>query len=81
MNVTVPDELLRGVTLSPTDALRDLAIGLYVDNKVTLGQAAEIAQMTQTAFLKVLGTHRIPIHYGVEDLEADLRTMESMGLR
>lgn len=81
MNVTVPDQCLRGVEMSPADALRDLAIGLYVDERATLGQAAGIAGMSQSDFLHVLGSHQIPIHYDVQDFEADLATMDTLGLR
>ena len=63
--------------LSPRDAALHLAIGLFVTEESTLGQAAEVAGMTQTAFLKELGRRRIPIHYGMEELAEDLRVVES----
>jgi predicted HTH domain antitoxin len=65
--------------LSPREAALHLAIGLFVSEEATLGQAAEIASMTQAAFLKELGRRRIPIHYGMEDLADDLKVVESFG--
>jgi predicted HTH domain antitoxin len=67
--------------LSPEDAALHLAIGLFVAEEVTLGQAAEIAGLTQAAFLKELGQRRIPIHYGPQELAEDLRVVEAFGRR
>jgi len=64
-------------TLSPRKAALHLAIGLFVSEEATLGQAAEIAGQTQTAFLKELGARRIPLHYGMDELAEDLKTVES----
>jgi predicted HTH domain antitoxin len=78
MEIEISDELLRGAELSREDALRDLAIGLYVDEKVTLEQAAQIASLTQPEFLKVLGKHRVPVHYDIEDLQADVKVVREL---
>ena len=67
--------------LSPKDVALHLAIGLFVTEEATLGQAAEIAGLTQPAFLKELGRRRIPIHYGPQELAEDLRVVEAFGLR
>lgn len=75
MNITIADELLRGVELSPREALLNFAIGLFTERRVTLGRAAEIASHSQAEFLKELGRRRIPIHYDLRDLEADLQTV------
>lgn len=58
--------------------LLDLAIGLYVDQRVTLGRAAEIAGISKPGFLDVLGKRRVPINYDVADLESDLETIASL---
>ena len=64
--------------LSPQDAALRLAIGLFVSEEATLGQAAEVAGLSQAEFLKELGRRRIAIHYGREELAEDLRTVESL---
>jgi predicted HTH domain antitoxin len=78
MNVTVPDEALAGIEISESEALLDIALGLFADRKATLGRAALIAGLSQAGFQKELGRRRIPIHYDVEDLEADLRTIQEL---
>ena len=79
MELTLPNALAE--RLSARDAALHLAIGLFVTEEATLGQAAEVAGLSQTDFLKELGRRRIPIHYGQEELEADLAAVESLAAR
>jgi len=79
MQLTLPENI--EARLTPANAALHLAIGLFVTEEATLGQAAEIAGLSQAAFLKELGQRRIPIHYGPEELAEDLRLVESLGAR
>ena len=72
MQIAFPDELTEGLNLTPEHARVDLAIGLYAERRVTLGRAAKMADMAQAAFLRHLGELRIPMHYDLPELEADL---------
>ena len=76
MTITLPAELENRI--SPEEAALHLAIGLFADDKVTLGQAAAIAGLSQPAFLHELGKRRIPIHYGAAELEQDIVTVRKM---
>jgi hypothetical protein len=49
-----------------------------VSEEATLGQVAETAGQSQADFLRELGSRRIPIHYGIEELAEDLATLESL---
>jgi predicted HTH domain antitoxin len=64
--------------LTPASASLNLAIGLFVSEEATLGQAAEVARIPQAVFLKELGRRKIPIHYGPDELEQDLRAVEEL---
>ena len=79
MTLTLPEKF--EASLSPQSTALHLAIGLFVSEETTLGQAAQIAGMSQADFLRELGQRRIPIHYGSEELAADLRTVESLAAR
>ena len=80
MNLTVQSAVLDRLGLSPEQWLMDLALGLFIDRHVTLGQAAEISGLSQTAFLRELGSHGIPIHYDQEDFLDDMATLERRGI-
>jgi predicted HTH domain antitoxin len=79
MELTLPHPL--AIRMSPKDAALHLAIGLFVTEEATLGQAAETAGLSQADFLRELGRRRIPIHYGPEELASDLRAVEALAGR
>lgn len=67
--------------LSPRKAALHLAIGLFVSEEATLGQAAEVAGMSQSEFLRELASRKLSIHYGPEELAEDLATVEKLASR
>jgi predicted HTH domain antitoxin len=79
MDLTLPTPLAE--RLSKQDAALHLAIGLFVADEVTLGQGAEVAGLSQTDFLRELGRRRIPMHYGPDELAADLKAVDSLAPR
>jgi len=79
MILTLPPVL--EARLSPQSMALHLAIGLFVSDEATMGQAAQVAGLSQADFLRELGQRRIPIHYGREELAADLQTVESLAAR
>lgn len=78
VNITIEDELLHGMTVSPEQARLEFAVGLFSDWKITLGRGAEIAGISQAEFMRELGRRQIPMHYTVADLEEDLKTIEAL---
>ena len=40
---------------------------------------AGLRRSPQAQFMKLLGGRRIPLHYGVDDFENDLRTLQDLG--
>ena len=52
---------------------QELALSLYAARKVTLIQAADIAGVGFFDFQGLLKDRKIPQHYGIQDLEDDLR--------
>lgn len=75
--MSIPDDVLNGIELTEGEALLDFALGLFIDRKVTLGRAALIAGMNQMDFQRELAKRKIPIHYDLADLEADLAAIEA----
>ena len=76
MEVTLPKPL--DAFISPRDAALYLAIGLFVSEEATLGQAAQTAGLSQADFLLELGRRCIPIHYGLDELAVDLEAVNAL---
>ena len=50
-----------------------LALKLFEESKLTLGQASSLAGYSKRAFMEILGKHHIPVlSYTAEDLEKDI---------
>ena len=77
MTIEIQDEKLGNVKLTPNRLRLEMAAGLYASEEMTLGQAADLAGVSQTEFLKELGSRGICVHYDVEEFEQDLRTLET----
>jgi predicted HTH domain antitoxin len=74
MPVLLPEDIERQFT--PEDIKLHLALGMFIDNRVTLGQGAKIAGLSQSEFLHELGERRIPVHYDEVDARTDIATVE-----
>jgi predicted HTH domain antitoxin len=80
MELRLPDQLVKGIDMPEERWLLDLAVGLYVDRRVSLGRGAEIAGISKPEFLDALGERRIPVNYDVVDLDKDLQTIATLRL-
>ena len=75
MTITVPLPAVLEQKMQPCDAKLHLAVGAFAAEEVTLGQAAEIAGISQTDFMRELSRRRIPMHYDREEFAEDLKTI------
>lgn len=78
MTLTLPLPAALEKKMQPRDAKLHLAIGAFTAEEVTLGQAAEIAGVSQTEMMKELTRRRISQHYDVDDFEQDLKTVAAL---
>jgi predicted HTH domain antitoxin len=76
LSLDIPDSVLEGLRL-PEQEIRgrlrtELAIALYAQGALSLGKAAELAEMSRILFGECLAQRGIPRHYGEADLAQDL---------
>ena len=74
MELTLPTPLAE--RLSDKETALHLASGLFVTEEATLGQAAQVAHLSQASFMQELGRRKIPIYYGFEELAEDLTAVD-----
>lgn len=79
MQIELPDSMAG--KMDAEEVLLDLAVGMYVGRHLSLGQAAELARISQGEFQRVLGRQQIPAHYGLDDLAYDLRAVAELARR
>lgn len=77
--VQIPRDVLISARLSEDEVKVELAVHLYAHHRLSLGKARELAGLPLGQFRQILAARQIPAHYDVEDLEADVRTLKSLG--
>ncbi len=75
MILEIPDQVINQSGLSAEEILLKVAIVLFQEEKLTLGQASKLAELHQFEFQKELADRNIPVHNGEEDYQNDLKTI------
>ncbi len=57
---------------------RELAIRLYEKGLLSFGKARQLAGLSKWAFHELLAAEGVVRHYDLEELEADLHTLEAL---
>lgn len=78
MTVTIADDVLQAAHMSAEELRRELAVLLFQQDRLTLAQAARLAEVDRLRFQHLLASRGIPIHYDLEDFEQDLDTLRSL---
>ena len=79
MSVVIPDDVLYTAHITADELIQEVAVLLYQKEKLTLGQASQLANMSQLRFRHLLASRNIFVNYGVDDFEADLKTLKVLG--
>ena len=79
MNIVIPDQILAVTRMTESELKQEIAVMLFEKEKLTLAQASRLAKMNRIAFQHLLASHQIPVHYSVDDLEQDIKTLQEMG--
>ncbi|OUC15695.1 MAG: hypothetical protein B0A82_05350 [Alkalinema sp. CACIAM 70d] len=75
ITIDLPDAL----EISEADLRTELAISLFQQERITLGTASQLAGLHQIEFQQLIGSRGICIHYDVEELEQDLKSLHEEG--
>jgi predicted HTH domain antitoxin len=78
MHLTLSDDVILSANLSEADLRLALALALFQDGRITLAQGARLASLDRLAFQQQLAARKLQIHYGEEELDSDMRTIESL---
>lgn len=79
MSLVISDEVLHATHMSAAEMRQEIAILLFERERLTLAQAAQLAEMPQWQFQALLASRQIAIHYDVAELEMDLHTLRELG--
>lgn len=75
MEMVIDDELLHAARMSEPELKLELAALLYQRERLTLGQAARLAGLSQVRLRLALGARGIAPNYGVTEFAEDLKVV------
>jgi predicted HTH domain antitoxin len=77
VQLRIPESIVRAIRLPEKrlegELLRELAVALYAQEVLSFGKARDLAALSKYEFGQLLGRRGIERHYGLEELEDDLR--------
>lgn len=73
-----PKAALDATQMTEQELLRELALTLYTQNRLSLGKARELAGLSLWEFRQWLATRRIEAHYDTNDLQDDLAALRAL---
>jgi predicted HTH domain antitoxin len=79
ITLNLPDSLSQNDTFNQNDWLREIAISLFQQERISLSRASKIAGMEAMHFQKLLSERSICVHYDVEDFEQDVKHLRDRG--
>ncbi len=79
MSITIPDEALHAARMSEAELREELAALLFQRERLTLAQAARLAEVDRLRVQHLLSSRGIGLHVDVADFEEDLRTLQELG--
>lgn len=79
MSLVISEEIVKASGLSEQELIIELVLLLFQQDKVSLGKAAELLNISQVKFQKILSERGINIHYDVEELQEDIQHLTAKG--
>ncbi len=79
MSVIIPDDILQSARISEAELKLEIAIMLFQQDKISIGKARRLAEMSLLEFQREIARRNICIHYDVEEFEEDIKTLKQLG--
>ncbi|MEQ9236007.1 MAG: UPF0175 family protein [Coleofasciculus sp. E2-BRE-01] len=73
------EEIVKASGFSEQELIIELVLLLFQQEKISLGKAAELLNISQVRFQKILSDRGINIHYDVEELQEDIQYLTAKG--
>jgi predicted HTH domain antitoxin len=79
VTISLPDDLLDSARMTESELKQEMAVHLYVQGRLSIGKARELAAMPLWQFRQLLASRQIPAHYDEADLADEVATLRDLG--
>jgi predicted HTH domain antitoxin len=77
MTLELPADVMESARISAGELRMEIAVALFRAERLSLGRAAELAELSVQSFMGVLCSRHISLHYGIDEAVEDARTLAS----
>lgn len=77
-DLNIPENVLLSARISADELLIELAVYLYDQERLSIGQAKNLAQTDLISFQKELAKRNVYIKFDVSDFEDDMKTLSRL---
>lgn len=74
----IADDVLQEANMSELELKTELAVVLYQKGRLSMGQAARLADTNRIQFQSLLASRQIPVNYNEESFREDLETIKTL---
>ncbi len=79
MHLELDDTIIKSTGLTDDDLKLELALQLYQNRKLSLGQGGRLSGLGAVRFQWELGKRQITLNYDLDDLAEDIKTLKKQG--
>lgn len=79
MSLVIYEEIVKASGLSEQELILELVLLLFQQDKISLGKAARLLNISQIKFQGVLSERGINIHYDVAEFHEDIQHLRDKG--
>ena len=79
MSLVISDELLKTTGLKEDELFLEIILLLFQQEKLSLGKASELLNMSQIRFQRLISERDICVHYDVAELQEDVQHLTAKG--
>lgn len=78
MKIEIPETIFKATGLTEQEIINLLALMLYDKEKLSIGYASKLANISQADFIELMGEHGVELKYDVNDLKEDLENLKDL---
>ena len=80
MSLVISDALVQASGLTENELFLEIVLLLFQQDKLSLGKAAELLNMPQIRFPRLISERGICVHYDVAEFQEDIQHLTAKGL-
>ena len=80
MSLVISDEIIQASGLTENELLLELILLLFQQDKLSLGKATELLNISQIRFQHLLSERGLCIHYDVDEFREDIQHLKEKAL-